>query len=262
MIKLDHLTVSAGEKTLLTNVCIDIKKGQAVGLTGQSGSGKTTVLKSIMGILGGSCTITGGTIWLDEQPIHQLSNAKRRELAGTTIGFIPQNPMTAFDSRKKIGKQLRETFCLRLFISKHEAEHLADQILMALNFPEPQRIKQSFPSELSGGMLQRIAVGILLALKPDYILADEPTSALDEENARNLIAELEKQKPDAGILLVSHDLEAIKQLCSCLYVMEEGKILETNTVDQVLNHPKQEWTKMFVSAYQKPDEGGWQWKEL
>lgn len=262
MIKLDHLTVSAGDKTLLKDVCIEMNKGQAVGLTGQSGCGKTTVLKSIMGILGGQCMVVGGDIWLDEQPINQLSSAKRRQLAGTTIGFIPQNPMTAFDSRKRIGKQLLETFCLRLFISKYEAEGLADQVLTALNFPDPQRIKQSFPAELSGGMLQRIAVGILLALKPDYILADEPTSALDEENARNLIAELEKQQSDTGILLVSHDLEAIKQLCSCLYVMEDGRILETNTVDQVLNNPQQEWTKMFVSAYQKPDDGGWQWKEL
>ncbi|MGL5437652.1 MAG: ATP-binding cassette domain-containing protein [Lachnospiraceae bacterium] len=262
MIRLEHLTVAAKDKILLHDVSLEIRKSEAIGLTGQSGSGKSTILKSIMGILSGGCKIRQGSIWLGDQAIDKLSGGKRRQLAGTTIGFIPQNPMTAFDNRIKIGRQLEETLCLRLGLSKQEADRLADEMMLSLNLEDTERIKHCFPSELSGGMLQRIAVSILLALKPEYILADEPTSALDEENTGILLRELKKQKRNTGILLVSHDMEALRQLCSYLYVIEGGRIVEQDATDKVLGSPEQTWTKMFVSAYQKPDDGGWLWKEL
>lgn len=262
MIKLDHLTVTAKDKVLLHDITMEIKKGAAVGLTGQSGSGKSTILKSIMGILSGSCKIRQGNIWLEDWVLNELTGKKRRQLAGTTIGFIPQNPMTAFDSRIKIGRQLEETFCVRLGISKAEANRLADEVMLNLNLEDTERIKQCFPSELSGGMLQRIAVSILLALKPEYVLADEPTSALDEENTQILLRELLKLKSSTGILLVSHDITALRQLCSYLYVMEDSRLIEEDAVDKVLDSPEQAWTKLFVSAYQEPDDGGWLWKEL
>lgn len=262
MLQLQNLTVTVDDEELLHDIKIEIPNGSGIGLTGQSGSGKTTILRSIMGILGGRCVISGGNILLDEKRINNLSMSKRRELNGPTIGFIPQNPMTAFDSRLRIGSQLIETFTLKLKLSKNEAEHRIEQVFQDLNLSDVERIKSCFPSELSGGMLQRIAVAVLLILKPTYILADEPTSALDADNSIILLEQLKKQKDTAGILLVSHDIEAIGTLCDKLYVIKDGQIIESGQASDVLQNPAGDWTRQFIAAYRKPEEGAWTWRKL
>lgn len=262
MLELQNVTIKAKERELLHDITLFLSKGEAIGITGQSGSGKTTILRCIMGILGGSCVITNGSIRLDGRRIDNMPMAKRRRLNGTTLGFIPQNPMTAFDTRIKIGQQLIETFTLRLGISRKEAFSLIDQVLKDLNLVEVERIKNCLPSELSGGMLQRIVVAVLLGLKPDYILADEPTSALDADNTSILLKQLKKKNNSAGILFVSHDIEAINTLCENLYVMKNGKIIESGKTADILENPVSGWTKQFIAAYQKPKEETFTWRRL
>lgn len=262
MLELHNLTVSAKNQELLHGINIKIKKGAAIGLTGQSGAGKTTILRSLMGILGGKCAITGGNILLDGKQIDNLSPYKRRQLNGTTFGFIPQNPMTAFDPRLKIKKQLNETFYSKLGLSWNCSKEEICQTFMQLNLSDTQRILDSYPSELSGGMLQRVVAAVLLIMEPDYIIADEPTSALDEENSKLLLELLEKQKKSSGILFVSHDIDALAGLCDYLYVIEQGKLIEEGPTLDILRSPSESWTKRFVQAYQKPKDGVWQWKAL
>lgn len=247
---------------LLDGVSFCLKPGEAVGLTGQSGAGKTTLIKTVMGILDRTCRMNAGCMRVDEVDIGVLPLAKRRELCGTTLGFIPQNPMTAFDSRMKIGRQMTETLCIRLNLSQKKAVELATETLSALNLTDTNRVMQSYPAELSGGMLQRVSMAILLGLKPKYILADEPTSALDETNRALLLELLEQQVKETGILMISHDVAALSSLCKNVLVMEHGKITEMGKMEKLLLSPKREWTKQFAAANTKQDRRRWMWKEF
>ncbi len=171
---------------LLNNITFTIKNNGIVGLTGASGSGKTTLLRGIMGNLAPNHKIISGRILVDDIDITNMSSKNHRNLCGTTMGYIPQNPMTAFDGRVKIGKQLTEILCIKKQITKTQAILLITSKLKELNFDDTSRVLESYPNKLSGGMLQRITVCLLLILSPNYILADEPTSALDEKNSELL----------------------------------------------------------------------------
>lgn len=202
MLEVQNLSVTARNGTqLLKQISFQIEIGEAVGLTGQSGAGKTTLLKALLGILSGGCQVSGGTIQVDGQSLWALSPRKRRELCGTTLGFIPQNPMTAFDPRLKLGRQMEETLRLRTGVSGKEAVEQAEALLA-----EPGPV----PAPAGAGQLSRPALrrdapagaaALLMALHPKYILADEPTSRLDAEN-RNAFAGAsgEDGKPPASCL--------------------------------------------------------------
>lgn len=214
MLKIEQLDVKERSgRYLLKDISMEIPAGQVIGLTGRSGSGKTTLLRSVFGMLHTSCHIEAGKILLDNVDLSHLSRKSHRELCGKRLGFIPQNPMTAFDSCLKIGCQMRETFINRLHLNGSAATEMAKETLVAVNLKDTERVLGAYPSELSGGMLQRIAAAILLGMSPDYILADEPTAALDEENRDLLLLIMREQMKDKGILFVSHDVAALKTLC-------------------------------------------------
>lgn len=241
---------------------MEIPAGQIIGLTGHSGSGKTTLLRSIFGMLHTSCHIDAGKILLDDVDLSHLSRKSHRELCGKKLGFIPQNPMTAFDSRLKIGFQIRETFTNRLQMSSNEAMALAREKLAAVNLKDTERVLGAYPSELSGGMLQRVAAAILLGMSPDYILADEPTAALDEENRDLLLQIMQKQMEGKGILFVSHDVAALKTLCQNVYVLGNGKMIEHGTMKMLLENPQTDWMKQFSMLSHKESRGEWKWEKL
>ena len=172
MLEVQNLSVTARNGAqLLKQISFQLETGEAVGLTGQSGAGKTTLLKALLGILSGGCQVSGGTIQVDGQSLWALSPRKRRELCGTTLGFIPQNPMTAFDPRLKLGRQMEETLRLRTGVSGKTSLERAETLLADLGLSQPRRVLNSYPAQLSGGMLQRAAAALLLALHPRYILA-------------------------------------------------------------------------------------------
>lgn len=231
MLEVNNLSVTARSGAqLLNQISFQIEIGEAIGLTGQSGAGKTTLLKALLGILSGGCQVSGGTIQVDGQSLWTLPPRKRRELCGTTLGFIPQNPMTAFDPRLKMGRQMEETLRLRTGVFGKEA-------------------------------VERAAAALLLALHPRYILADEPTSALDAENRTLLLELLEKQRETAGILFISHDVAALRTLCGTVHVMEHGMLTEQGTIQELLEHPKQAWTKEYAAANRPVNRVGWTWTD-
>ncbi|WP_077612813.1 ATP-binding cassette domain-containing protein [Clostridium sp. Marseille-P2415] len=263
MLTIDRLSVQEKSgRFLLDQVSVEIPVGQIVGLTGHSGSGKTTLLRSIFGMLHGSCIISCGNIFLDDIDLIRLSRKEHRSLCGKKVGFIPQNPMTAFDSRIKIGIQMRETFMKRLKLDKSSALALAREKLSFVNLKEADRVLNAYPSELSGGMLQRIAAAILLGMSPDYILADEPTAALDAENRNLFLDVIGKQMQDKGILFVSHDVAALRRLCQKIYVLEAGKIIEQGSMEQLLSTPKTDWMKQFSKLSQEESKGDWKWEKF
>lgn len=262
LLKIKNLSVKGKDhKLLLENISIHLKKGNIIGLTGPSGSGKTTLLKTIMGIFRNNYNVVNGGIYLDEKVLTNLKETARRDVCGKIIGYIPQNPMTAFNPRIKIGKQVEETLCIHLGVKKNMAIQLFLNMLKKLNLNMGERIIESYPSEISGGMLQRIAVTLVLCLKPKYILADEPTSALDEENRDTLIKILSSKKDEMGVLFVSHDIEALKLLCENVFVMESGKIIEQGKMENLLAFPKEKWTKTFSKIYKNSGERRFSWTE-
>ncbi|MGL4729958.1 MAG: ATP-binding cassette domain-containing protein [Clostridium sp.] len=262
MLKIEKLNVRAQKKYILKNFSIEVTKGEILGITGQSGSGKTTLIKSIMGILGKELKIESGDIYLEGSSLLKTSKKQRRCICGTTIGFIPQNPMTAFDRRIKIGKQMMETLRCKLLLEDKEIKKLIEKVLDDVNLKDKKRILNSYPCQLSGGMLQRIAIALILALKPKYILADEPTSALDDDNRQIIIKILKEESKKVGIIFISHDVEALKAMCSKVFIIEEGQIIESGTMESILYNPQMAWTKEFSKVNDIQDRGDWQWKAL
>lgn len=262
MLQVDNLCIEVKQKnTLLENINFKLHLGEAIGITGHSGSGKTTLVKSILGMLDEDLKVKSGSILLNDLDLLKLKGRERRDINGSLIGYIPQSPMTAFDSRMKIGKQMIETFMLRLGKDKKEAVILSEKQLQKVNLIETARIMNAYPSELSGGMLQRVAVAIILGMKPQYILADEPTSALDEENRNLLIEIMKKDMEQMGILLISHDVAALEKLCTQVIILSNGKIIEEGTIGEILERPKELWTKKFAAQNKKQNLGEWQWMD-
>lgn len=262
MLEIKDFSVAARDSAvLLDGISLSVAVGTAVGLTGQSGAGKTTLLKSILGMLDRQCDITSGEIIVDGSSLYALSQKQRRGLCGTTLGFIPQNPMTAFDSRVKIKNQMLETLQLRAGLSVLEAQKISMELLSDLGLDHPERVMESYPPQLSGGMLQRVTVALLLALNPKYILADEPTSALDEENRALLLEQLEKRKNVSGILFISHDVEALYRLCDVVYVIEQGQLIESGTMESIMTQPQRDWTRAFSAAAKCNDQEVWTWTD-
>lgn len=225
-------------KLLLDHVSFALEPGGCTGLTGASGSGKTTLLKALLGVSDPDVAICGGQLLLDGKNLLQQAEKVRRELCGTTLGFIPQNPMTALNLHVSIGAQMTETFRKRLHIEKKAAQKLSMEAL-----------------------LQRVTMAILIGLSPRYIFADEPTSALDEENKSYLIQELVRMKQQSAILFVSHDDAAIRTLCDELLVMQSGTIAERGTTGSLFASPREEWTKEFVRLASTEEGGGWTWSK-
>ena len=263
MLEVKHLTIRSKEgRPLVRDISFTLIPGEPLGLTGASGSGKTTIIKAVMGILPYGCTIEEGEILLDGQSLERLSARKRREYCGTVLGFIPQSPMTAFDPHMKIGAQMVQTFRLRLNLQKDKAMTLAREQLLAVNLEDVERILDAFPGQLSGGMLQRVAMACLGWLAPRYILADEPTSALDEENRDHLLTLLRETYCSAGILFVSHDVSALKMLCRETMILEQGAMIKQQNTEALFAHPQQAWTQAFVHAAETRKGGDWSWKAL
>ncbi|MBQ8306274.1 MAG: ABC transporter ATP-binding protein [Blautia sp.] len=259
MLSIENLCVSAGKKEILKNLSMTLHRGEVHGLTGASGAGKTTLIRMIMGFPSQGLHLTSGSVCLEGEELLYKKPKQRRELCGRTIGYIPQSPMTSFDPRVPIGKQMEETFRFRNRLTKEESRALSVEMLHLVNLTETDRILSSVPSGLSGGMLQRVAMALLLGQRPSYVLADEPTSALDEENREILLELMREHLKEAGLLLISHDVEAMQKLCGRVSVLCDGHIVEEGTMQQLLSEPKEAWTRAYAASYHKTGKGDFVW---
>ena len=260
MLEIENLSVSAkNDQTILREVSFSLAPGVCLGLTGASGSGKTTLIRSILGLDEG-LVVKSGRLLLDGVNLFACSRAERRALCGRTIGFIPQNPMTAFFPHATIARQMQETVMLHHFCDKRQARDICADALQRVHLSDTARVLAARPSELSGGMLQRVAMALVLAVQPRYLLADEPTSALDAANREQLLALFEAYPGQAAILTASHDTVCLRSLCAEIVVMEQGRISERQETSALFATPQTDWTKRFVQAAQAQEKGGSTWK--
>lgn len=247
------LRKSAREIHSLKNISFTVERGEIVGLVGESGSGKSLTIQSILGILPQNLHRTTGTVNFEGQNLLTQTEKYLRQIRGSKIGFVAQDPSSALNPTLKIGTQLIE--CLL----KNKAGFTKKQALkegfkwlekMSISNPE-QRIKQ-YPHEFSGGMKQRIAIAMALICQPSLLLADEPTTALDVTVQADILTILKElcSEQQIGILLVTHDLGVVANCCNRILVMHAGEIVESGHVEETFKQPKHPYTQSLLKSKQ------------
>mgnify|MGYP002617327895 FL=1 len=234
IVSVKNLIVTGKDGRLLVDhLSLQLKRGETLGLVGESGSGKTLTLKSLVGLL----------------PKNLSESYEEKKINGN-VAMIFQNPMSALDPLCPVFAQLIEVVMIRQNVSKKEAICRAKELIERLGLPKELSKKDRLPSELSGGQCQRILIAMALACNPDVLLCDEPTTALDvtvQKQTLDLILSLQKEM-NFAILFVTHNLAVAAGICSHLAVMHNGKIVETGKTKELLQHPKDDYTKMLLSA--------------
>ncbi len=254
LLRVDGLRIAlAGDRTTYNAVeeaSFEIGRGEAFGLVGESGCGKSITALSVMGLLRRPLSLAGGRIVLDGEEIQNASPARMRELRGSRIGMIFQEPMTALNPLSPVGRQIAEMFVLHQKASWSEAMDHAEEALRQVRVPSPERRIKDYPHQLSGGMRQRVMIAIALACSPELLIADEPTTALDvtvQAEIIDLMAELCAAKGTA-ILMISHDLGLVANMCKRVAVMYAGRIVEAQPAGAIFATPQHPYTQGLVNS--------------
>jgi peptide/nickel transport system ATP-binding protein len=232
------------------NVSFEIGRGETFGLVGESGCGKSITALSIMGLLRRPLSLGSGSIALDGEQIQDASPAEMRRLRGKRIGMIFQEPMTALNPLSPVGRQIAEMFVLHKGANWNEAMDRAEDALRQVQVPSPERRIRDFPHQLSGGMRQRVMIAIALACSPELLIADEPTTALDvtvQAEIIDLMAELCAARGTA-ILMISHDLGLVANMCRRVAVMYAGRIVEQQEADAIFAAPRHPYTQGLINS--------------
>lgn len=228
----------------LSGIDLSIFPNQIHGLVGESGSGKSTLGLGIIRYLSANSKITHGEIWFDGEDITKASSKQMRQIWGSQISLVPQNPLDSLNPSLRIGKQMREVTMLHLGLSKAEAQQVARQALENVHIADPDEILKQYPHQLSGGMQQRVMIAMALSTRPKLLILDEPTTALDVTTQAvilDLIRDLVKQGKTAA-LYVSHDLGTVAQICDYVTVLYSGEVMESGTVDALFGKPQHPYT--------------------
>ncbi|WP_459455095.1 ABC transporter ATP-binding protein [Rhizobium sp. No.120] len=245
---------------ILRDVSLTLARGEVRGLVGESGAGKSTIAKALLGILPRSVRITNGSILFESRDLLTLSARELRDIMGSEISLIPQDPQTALNPGRRIEAQLTDGLRLKRGMSSGDAHRRALKLLEEVHIRDPERVLRAYPHELSGGMRQRILIAAAFALQPKLVVADEPTTALDvtvQKQILRLIRGLQEAHGTA-VIFVTHDLGVVAQICDSVTLLYAGKVIEDGRTSDVLAHPKHIYTKSLISAgprYDRPDAG-------
>ncbi|MFT3984130.1 MAG: ABC transporter ATP-binding protein [Lachnospiraceae bacterium] len=245
------------EEVKIQDISFSVRRGSVFGLAGESGSGKSSVCKAILGLLENRTSKLSGSIRFCGQELMGLSEERHRLINGKEIGYMMQNPMTAFDPCMKIGSHFCETIRAHLPCSRQDAFYIGAEMLRRVGLFDADRIMNSYPGSLSGGMLQRVMLAIAISMNPVLIIADEPTTALDAQSCETVLKLLSfvmcEYRP--AMLLVSHDMNVMKKMAEHVAVMHRGRIVETGMMKKVLQHPRHAYTCRLIEASR------YQWEE-
>ena len=248
----------AGEVRAVNGVSFSLERGKVLGIVGESGSGKSVTAYSIMQILASTGRIVDGSIKLDGQELVNSGEKVMKTVRGNKISIIFQDPMTSLNPTYTIGHQLMEAITLHTNRNRKEAWDRAVEMLRLVNINEPEKRMKQYPFEQSGGMRQRIMIAMALACEPDILIADEPTTALDvtiQAQILDLMKDLQKELGMA-IIMITHDLGVVAQLCDEVIVMYAGSICEQGTADEIFYNPKHEYTKGLMRSIPTADTAG------
>ena len=247
-----------GEVKAVNGVTFNLEKGKILGIVGESGSGKSVTAYSIMRILEKNGRITEGKILYKGQDIATFSEKQMREFRGKCCSIIFQDPMTSLNPVFTVGNQLKEAIELHTDRKGKEAEARAIEMLTLVGVNEPEKRVKQYPYELSGGMRQRVMIAMALACEPDILIADEPTTALDvtiQAQILELMQSLQK-KLGMAIIMVTHDLGVIADMCDEIIVMYGGRVCERGTAEDIFYRPHHEYTKGLLRSIPNVDRIG------
>ena len=258
LLKIDNLRVEAtayppGEPpknlVIVDDVSLALRKGKVLGLIGESGAGKSTIGLTALAYGRGGCRITGGQIWLKGRDIAQLDHAGIRGVRGAEVAYVAQSAAAAFNPSHRLLRQVIET-SLKRGMPRRQAEARAIELFRKLKLPNPETIGQRYPHQVSGGQLQRAMTAMALCPKPDLIVFDEPTTALDVTTQIEVLAAIKDAIRDehTAALYITHDLAVVAQISDEIMVLRHGKLVEHGTTDQIINRPREDYTRRLVSV--------------
>jgi oligopeptide/dipeptide ABC transporter ATP-binding protein len=239
------------------NVNFTLYEGERLGIVGESGCGKTILMKSLLQLLPSTATIDSGAIWYQGNDLVRLSEKELQKIRGKEIGMIFQDPMTSLNPTLKIGYQIAEGY-LRHFpsITKQEAQARALDLLKQVGISDPELRLEQYPHLLSGGIRQRAVIALALAAKPPVLIADEPTTALDVTVQAQILDLLHHLQQGTSTLLITHDLSIIAAFCDRVLVMYAGQIVEEAKVEDLFAHPQHPYTQRLLQAIPRIDGKG------
>ena len=239
-----------GEVKAVNGVSFNLDRGKVLGIVGESGSGKSVTAYSIMQILEKTGKIVSGSIKVDGKELVGISEKEMKNVRGNKISIIFQDPMTSLNPTYTIGHQLMEAILLHTDRNKREAYDRAVEMLRLVNVNEPEKRMKQYPFEFSGGMRQRVMIAMALACEPDILIADEPTTALDVTIQAQILELMQSLQKELGmaIIMITHDLGVVAQMCDEVIVMYAGSICEQGTADEIFYNPKHEYTKGLMRS--------------
>jgi peptide/nickel transport system ATP-binding protein len=250
LLRVEGLSVKVGPRHLpaVRDVSFEVHRGEAVGLVGESGSGKTLTCRAVLGALAPGCTLESGAITLDSRSLVGLSAREWQQLHGSTLAAVFQDPASYLNPSVGVGKQLAEVLRVKLGLSRADAHRRALELLAAVELGDPEHVYYQLPAELSGGMIQRVALAIAISCDPVLLVADEATTALDVTVQAEILDLLKTLRRERGLslLFVSHDLGVVSEVCDSVVVFYAGEIVEQGPVEEILSCPRHPYTQALV----------------
>jgi peptide/nickel transport system ATP-binding protein len=256
VLAIDRLSVSlprgADRAHAVKDVTLEVRRGEVVCIVGESGSGKSVTAAAVMGLLPkGQLAITAGSVRLVGEDLARASRARMRALRGSRMSMIFQEPMTALNPVHPVGRQIEEV--LRCHLWKGDAKKRVLDLRADAHLPDPEKIYHAYPHQLSGGQRQRVMIAMALILEPALLIADEPTTALDVTTQAQILSLLKDLRTGhgTGVLFITHDFGVVADIAERVVVMKDGLVVETGTAEEVLRHPREDYTKMLIAAVPK-----------
>ena len=253
LLNYDSVEISFNGTPVVHNISFSLRPGEILGLVGESGSGKSTLIKAVMGLLGDNGLVTRGDITYKGKNLVDMPEHELRSIRGAEIGMIFQDAGASLCPIRTIGSQIYESMKAHGKITRADAKMRAMELLSKLNFKKPERVWDSYPFELSGGMNQRVGIAISMLMNPPVLLADEPTSALDVAVQRQVVQEMLHVRELFGtaIIIVTHDIGVVSAMADTVLVLKDGNKMEYGPAKEVLEHPQNIYTKELLSAVPK-----------
>lgn len=259
VLSVDNLHVTIGKDTAATHILRGVKltihSGEVRGLVGESGAGKSMLGRAVLGLLPANAVVGAGTIQFEGRDLLAMPEPERRRLLGRRISLIPQDPMTSLNPVKRIGAQFTLLLRHHLAMGSRQAVARGGELLADVAIRDPARVLDLYPHQLSGGMRQRVLIAMAFACDPVLVIADEPTTALDVTVQRQVLQLVERlrQRHNAAILFVTHDLGVVAKLCRTMTVLHAGRVLEDGETADVLGRPRHAYTRALLAATPRAD---------